>query len=304
MKKLAEIQENIENILSRYLPKVNHKENAIGIEAARYSFLNGGKRLRPILMYAAYELMTSDVEEEMISPYMAAMEMIHNYSLIHDDLPAMDNDALRRGKPTCHIVYGEANGILAGDILLNYAYETLFNALTKQLGADISGTKARRLAQAASILSGYAGIEGMIGGQIADIAHEKDSKVSIETMRYIHEHKTSALIKACLEVGCILAGGSPSDQEKFSKIGNDLGLAFQIQDDILDCSSTEEVLGKPIGSDEKNGKMTFVSFYGENEAKKYVERLFEQINQTIEEYDPHHESMLAEVIIYIQNRNH
>ncbi len=304
MKKLDEIQKNIEAILSSYLPKEEHHENAIGIEAARYSFLNGGKRLRPILMYAAYQLIAKEVEEDIIFPYMASIEMIHNYSLIHDDLPAMDNDALRRGKPTCHIVYGEANGILAGDILLNYAYETLFKTLTRQMHADVSNEKSRRLVYAASILGEYAGIHGMIGGQIADIAHEKDPKVSIETMRYIHEHKTSALIKACFEAGCILAGGTKDDQEKFSQIGNALGLAFQIQDDILDCNSTQEVLGKPIGSDEKNGKMTYVSFYGMDEATKQVEKLFEQINQTIEEYDPHHESMLAEVIEYIQNRNH
>lgn len=304
MKQLEEIQKNIEEILIKYLPKVYSDENKTGVEAARYSFLNGGKRLRPILMYAAYQLMAEEVEEDIIYPYMAAIEMIHTYSLIHDDLPAMDNDDLRRGKPTCHIVYGEANGILAGDTLLNAAYETLFLTLNQGVKSNASYAQIKRRIEAASVLSRYSGIEGMIGGQIADIAHEEDPNVSIETLLYIHEHKTAALIKACLEAGCILAGGTKKDQENFSQIGQDLGLAFQIQDDILDCNSTEQVLGKPIGSDQKNGKMTFISFYGEQEASKEVSRRFEQINQTIDEYDPHRESLLTQVIDYIQNRNY
>lgn len=304
MKHLEEIQEKIEEILIKYLPQVHSDENKTGVEAARYSFLNGGKRLRPILMYAAYQLMAKDHEEDIIYPYMAAIEMIHTYSLIHDDLPAMDNDDLRRGKPTCHIVYGEANGILAGDTLLNAAYETLFLTLNQGVKANASYAQIKRGIEAASILSRYSGIEGMIGGQISDVAHEEDPNVSIESLLYIHEHKTAALIKACLEAGCVLAGGTKKDQENFSQIGQDLGLAFQIQDDILDCNSTEQVLGKPIGSDQKNGKMTFISFYGEQEASKEVSRRFEQISQRIDEYDPHRESLLTQVIDYIQNRHY
>ena len=304
MKSLKEIQKVIDEIIANYLPEVLENENAVGIEAARYSFLNGGKRLRPILMYASYQLMAEEIYEDIIYPYMAAIEMIHTYSLVHDDLPAMDNDDLRRGKPTCHIVYGEANGILAGDILLNYAYELLFKTINQQISSEKTLKQMQQLAQAASVLSYYSGVNGMIGGQISDISHEEDKDLSLDSLLYIHEHKTAALIKACLEVGCILAGGTQEDQDNFALIGKNLGLAFQIQDDILDCNSTEKILGKPIGSDEKNGKMTFVSFYGEEEANKEVKRLFEQIDKTVEVYDPHKKSLLYEVIEYIQHRNY
>ncbi len=302
--KLKEAQQNINKKLENYLPRVEREENKIGIEAARYGFLNGGKRLRPILMYSVYQLMSDNICDELIYPYMAAIEMIHSYSLIHDDLPAMDNDELRRGKPTCHIAYGEANGILAGDILLNRAYELIFEHIEKQMESQMSYKKVHCMIRAANVLSHYAGIEGMIGGQVADIASENENNISKDKMLYIHEHKTSALLKSCFEVGCILAGGSIEEQKKFEQIGSDLGLAFQIQDDLLDCNSNQDILGKPIGSDVKNGKTTYISLYGEEKAKEDVEQLFQKIYTAIQSYDMSKESLLFESIVYIQNRKY
>ena len=245
--------ESIEVLLKKYLPKEEGWQKNV-IEAMNYSVTAGGKRLRPMLMQETYKLFGGEGTE--IEPFMAAMEMIHTYSLVHDDLPAMDNDEYRRGRKTTHVVYGEAMAILAGDGLLNFAFETAL----KVFETDADKTRAAR---ALAVLAKKAGIYGMIGGQTADIEAENlGSKVTQEHLLFIHEHKTAALIQASMMIGAILAGASDSQIEVVEKAAYDIGVAFQIQDDILDVTSTLETLGKPVGSDEKNNKTTYVTLKG------------------------------------------
>lgn len=252
--------EAIENILKEYLPKEEGMAARV-IRAMNYSVNAGGKRLRPMLMQETYRLFGG--EGRVIEPFMAAMEMIHTYSLVHDDLPAMDNDEYRRGKKTTWVEYGEAMAILAGDGLLNYAFETALKAFACE-GAD-----AERTARSLSILAGKAGIYGMIGGQTADIeAEELGEKVQLSQLLYIHEHKTAALIQAAMMIGAVLAGADEAAVEVIGKAAYEIGIAFQIQDDILDITSTFEELGKPIGSDEKNNKVTYVTLKGIDEASR------------------------------------
>lgn len=243
----------IEAMLANFLPAEEGWAKSV-MEAMNYSVNAGGKRLRPMLMEETYRLFGGN--SEVIYPFMAAIEMIHTYSLVHDDLPAMDNDEYRRGRKTTHIVYGEAMAILAGDGLLNYAFETAIKAF--ETDAD-----ARQVAKAIKVLASKAGIYGMIGGQTADIEAENlGDKVTMEHLLFIHEHKTAALIQAAMMIGAILAGASDEQIEVVEKAGYDIGVAFQIQDDILDVTSNLETLGKPIGSDEKNNKTTYVSLKG------------------------------------------
>ena len=245
--------ESIEVLLKKYLPKEEGWQKNV-IEAMNYSVTAGGKRLRPMLMQETYKLFGGEGTE--IEPFMAAMEMIHTYSLVHDDLPAMDNDEYRRGRKTTHVVYGEAMAILAGDGLLNFAFETALKVF--EIDADKT-----RAARALAVLAKKAGIYGMIGGQTADIEAENlGSKVTQEHLLFIHEHKTAALIQASMMIGAILAGASDSQIEVVEKAAYDIGVAFQIQDDILDVTSTLETLGKPVGSDEKNHKTTYVTLKG------------------------------------------
>lgn len=252
--------EAIENILKEYLPKEEGMAARV-IRAMNYSVNAGGKRIRPMLMQETYRLFGG--EGRVIEPFMAAMEMIHTYSLVHDDLPAMDNDEYRRGKKTTWVEYGEAMAILAGDGLLNYAFETALKAFACE-GAD-----AERTARSLSILAGKAGIYGMIGGQTADIeAEELGEKVQLSQLLYIHEHKTAALIQAAMMIGAVLAGADEAAVEVIGKAAYEIGIAFQIQDDILDITSTFEELGKPIGSDEKNNKVTYVTLKGIDEASR------------------------------------
>lgn len=202
---------------------------------------------------------------KVIEPFMAAIEMIHTYSLVHDDLPAMDNDEYRRGKKTTHAQYGEAMGILAGDGLLNYAFETAAEAFAIEPGNIQVG-------KALSVLAGKAGIHGMLGGQCVDVESEGKA-VTEETLRFIYQLKTGALLEASMMIGAILAGATGSEQKKVEQAAGELGLAFQIQDDILDVTSTTEDLGKPVGSDEKNHKTTWVTLFGVDKAKQDVEEL-------------------------------
>lgn len=260
--------EAIETILEKYLPTEKGKAASV-IRAMNYSINVGGKRLRPMLMQETYRLFGGCAE--IIEPFMAAIEMIHTYSLVHDDLPAMDNDEYRRGKKTTWVEYGEAMAILAGDGLLNYAFETALRAFAFE-GAD-----AERVAGALSILAGKAGIHGMIGGQTADIEAEKaGDNVQLSQLLYIHEHKTAALIQAAMMIGAVLAGAKESDVAIIEKAAYDIGIAFQIQDDILDVTSTFEELGKPIGSDEKNHKLTYVTLRGIDEASREQKELSNQ----------------------------
>ncbi|OYP51594.1 farnesyl-diphosphate synthase [Lachnotalea glycerini] len=254
--------DEIEAIIKQYLPhEAGFQKTVLG--AMNYSIMAGGKRIRPMLMQETYRLFGG--KEDVIKPFMAAIEMIHTYSLVHDDLPAMDNDEYRRGRKTTHAIYGEAMGILAGDGLLNLAFETAARAF------DIS-IEYERIARALRLLSVKAGAFGMIGGQSVDI--ENDGKqIERDTLDFIYRLKTGALIEASMMIGAVLAGASQEDIGKVEKIAENVGLAFQIQDDILDVTSTLEVLGKPIHSDEKNHKITYVTIEGLDKAKEDVEKI-------------------------------
>ena len=263
---MAERTAQIEQIIKKYLPKEEGYEKTI-MEAMNYSVLAGGKRLRPMLMQETYRLFGG--RSEVIEPFMAAIEMIHTYSLVHDDLPAMDNDEYRRGKKTTHAVYGEAMGILAGDALLNYAYETAARAFAMEPGNP-------GVCQAFQILTAKAGIYGMVGGQTVDVESEGKPDMTKEKLDFIYRLKTSALIEGAMLVGAVLAGATQGEQKIIEQTVGEVGLAFQIQDDILDVTSTMEVLGKPIGSDEKNHKITYVTYEGIEKAKADVASLSEQ----------------------------
>ncbi len=256
----------IEQILMRYLPQKEGKQKLI-MEAMEYSLMAGGKRLRPMLMWETYRMFEGS--SEAIYPFMAAMEMIHTYSLVHDDLPAMDDDEYRRGRKTTHVVYGEDMGILAGDALLNYAFETAATAFSME------GIDAANVGRAFQVLAGKAGIYGMIGGQVVDVKCTGQA-ISGDTLEFIYRLKTGALIEGSMMIGAILAGASKEEIEAVERIAGKIGLAFQIQDDILDVTSTAEVLGKPIHSDEKNEKTTCVTWKGLEASKAEVKRLSEE----------------------------
>lgn len=259
----------VEAIITSYLPHEEGYQRRV-LQAMNYSVTGGGKRLRPMMMAESAALF-GDVEEIHALPmFMAALEMIHNYSLVHDDLPAMDNDEYRRGRKTTHVVYGEGMAVLAGDGLLNYAFETAVKAFDNVISPD----DYRKIAASLQILGHKAGIYGMIGGQCADLeAEEPEREVTEEMLLFIHEHKTAALIQAAMMIGGTLAGAAQDDIARLEKCAYNIGLAFQIQDDILDVTSSTEVLGKPVGSDEKNHKLTYVAVHGLDESKKKVEEL-------------------------------
>ena len=260
--KLEKIQD-IERVLVEYLPEQTGYQKLI-MEAMEYSVMAGGKRLRPMLMKETYELLGGT--ENIVEPFMAAIEMIHTYSLVHDDLPAMDNDDYRRGRKTTHVVYGEAMGILAGDALLNFAFETAAKAFT------MFPEKSLEIGKAIQIRAGKAGIYGMIGGQVVDVESAGKS-ISKEVLDFIYELKTSALIESSMMIGAVLAGADEEAVKRIEIIAKNVGIAFQIQDDILDVTSSTEVLGKPVLSDEKNEKTTYVTLVGVEQAKKYVEQI-------------------------------
>ena len=265
---IAERVEHLNEILCEYLPKEEGFQKTI-FEAMNYSVMAGGKRLRPMLMEETFKMFGG--KSEVIKPFMAAIEMIHTYSLVHDDLPAMDNDEYRRGKKTTHAVYGEAMGILAGDALLNYAYETAIKAFEIE-------PQNTNIGKALAVLSRKAGIYGMVGGQVVDVENEKNHKmvVSRGELDFIYALKTGALIESSMMIGAILGGATEDELMLVQKSATKLGLAFQIQDDILDVTSTLEKLGKPIGSDEKNHKVTYVTFEGIDKSKKDVELFSEE----------------------------
>ncbi len=255
------IQE-IEQILTGYLPKEEGYQKII-MEAMAYSLMAGGKRLRPMLMRETYRLFGG--KGKVVEPFMAALEMIHTYSLVHDDLPAMDDDELRRGRKTTHVVYGEDLGILAGDALLNYAFETAASAFADYPDESLA------IGKAVGILGKKAGIYGMLGGQVVDVK-ETGRAVDKDVLDFIYALKTGALLESAMMIGAVLAGAGEEEVWTVEKAAGKVGLAFQVQDDILDVTSTAEVLGKPIRSDEKNEKTTYVTLLGIEEAKKVVER--------------------------------
>ncbi len=268
---LEQKTKTIEEILQRSLPAEEGYRRRVA-EAMNYSILAGGKRLRPMMMAESAALFGdgSVLLEHALPLFMAALEMIHNYSLVHDDLPAMDNDEYRRGRKTTHVVYGEGMAVLAGDGLLNYAFETAVRAFDKAETVD----EMRRVAASMKILADRAGIDGMIGGQCADLEAEKpETDVTEEMLLYIHEHKTAALIQAAMTIGAALAGASQEEIDALERCACNIGLAFQIQDDILDVTGSLEVLGKQVGSDEKNHKLTYVGMHGLEESRRQVEKL-------------------------------
>ena len=285
---MAERTAQIEQIIKKSLPKEEGYQKTI-MEAMNYSVLAGGKRLRPMLMQETYRLFGG--RSEVIEPFMAAIEMIHTYSLVHDDLPAMDNDEYRRGRKTTWNVYGEGMAVLAGDALLNKAFETAAEAFS-MIGeaADIAARYAA-VAKALQILANKAGIYGMIGGQCADICAEElpSDQVTKELLWYIHKNKTAALIEAALMIGAVLAGAPDEAVKKLEQAAENIGIAFQIQDDILDVTSSLEVLGKPVGSDEKNHKVTYVRLNGLEQSKKDVEALSEEALKILSSFDRRNE---------------
>lgn len=270
----AEKVKEIEAILKEYLPSDLQNQNVIG-EAMEYSLMAGGKRLRPMLMQEVYKMYGG--EGPLVEPFMAALEMIHTYSLVHDDLPAMDNDDYRRGKKTTHVVYGEDMGILAGDALLNYAFETAATAF------DTYPDDLEKVGKAIALLAKKAGVYGMIGGQVVDVK-ETGKEIDEDTLTFIYRLKTGALIEAAMMVGAVLAGEDDDEVLRMKDIASDIGMAFQIRDDILDVTSTRETLGKPILSDEKNQKMTYVIIHGLERAKEDVkvisDRAMEKLKET------------------------
>ena len=281
--RLKERVSEVENILKKYLPKEEGYAKTV-IEAMNYSLLAGGKRLRPIMMRESYRLFAgADADLKVVEPFMAAMEMIHTYSLVHDDLPAMDNDEYRRGRKTTHAVYGAGMATLAGDGLLNLAFET---AIAGSVSDSFDGQK--RYLKALKVLATKAGIYGMVGGQCADIVAENKTDIPDEEMKdtlsYIDENKTGALIESSLMIGAILGGADESAVEAIEKAGSCVGVAFQIQDDILDIVGNQEELGKPIGSDEKNGKSTYVSLYGMEGASNKVKELSYEASKILSDH--------------------
>jgi geranylgeranyl diphosphate synthase type II len=291
--------EEVEAILNEFLSEEKGVYYERVIDAMRYSFFAGGKRLRPMMMLESYRMFEGK-DLAVIKPYMAALEMIHTYSLIHDDLPAMDNDDYRRGRLTNHKQFDEATAILAGDGLLNNAFEVVANAM-----ADTASKGDCELlmnqTKALQVLAHKAGVYGMIGGQVADIEAEKKADATKQELLFIHKNKTAALIQAALTIGAILAGASDNDVMKAEQIGYNVGVAFQIQDDILDKIGDEALLGKPVGSDEKNEKTTYVKLEGLEKAQEDQKQLSEEAISMMSEITAE-KVFLKDLIISLVNR--
>ena len=266
--KLSQKEEYCNSVLEKYLGEPVSPYASTVAEAMRYSVKAGGKRLRPIFIAETCQMYGGNLS--LAEPFMAALEMIHTYSLVHDDLPCMDNDEYRRGQLTTHKVYGEGMAVLAGDGLLNFAYETALKAF------EVGDDNYQRIHRALQVLARNAGIHGMVGGQCADLNAEEKADVSAEELLYIHEHKTACMIESGFVIGAILAGAPEEDIEKLDQIARDIGVAFQIQDDILDVTGDEKQLGKKTGMDAEDHKTTYVTLYGLKESENEVGRLTEE----------------------------
>lgn len=282
--------EEANRILSRYFPGETGEEHLL-CEAMNYSVSAGGKRLRPVLLLETFRMFGG--ADSSAEPFAAAIEMIHTYSLVHDDLPAMDNDRYRRGKLTTHAKFGEAVGILAGDALLNYAFEIMSDAVC---------TQGACAAKAMRILAAKAGVRGMIAGQTVDLVYT-GKPLSVELLNYINERKTSALLSAALMAGAALAGAKEEELRILEQVGIYAGLAFQIKDDILDVTGDEAKLGKPLHSDEKNEKTTYVALTGIEEAEKKVRQYSGQAAELLDTL-PYRDSFLKELLLYLAERNY
>lgn len=304
---LKKAQETAEKLIRRYLPDEKSTPGRLA-EAMNYSVLAGGKRVRPVLMLKTYE-MYGGTDMGLIGPFAAAVEMIHTSSLVHDDLPDIDGDLYRRGRKTTHAEFGPALGVLAGDALMNWAYETAVlaydggarsgrtesagGAETDQTGAvrgnrECGDARGERVTRALRVLLTRTGICGMLGGQSVDVENEKNGTLQFpkETLDYIYLHKTAALIEAPLMIGAILGGASEKDTEVLEQVGRKAGLAFQIRDDVLDVTKTTEEIGKPAGSDEKNGKTTYVTLFGVSGADREAQRLTDEAEALLEGLSP------------------
>ena len=280
----------IENKLNELLPESGERYSS-AVNAMRYSLLSGGKRIRPILLLEFYSLFGGRAESAL--NFAAAIEMIHTYSLIHDDLPCMDNDDMRRGKPSCHKAFGYDTALLAGDALLTHAF------LAAASTADIP---PERVSRAISVLAQKAGIYGMVGGQVMDLDFEKNG-ANGEELTAMYIKKTSCLLEAAAMCGAVLAGADEETVKKTEEYAENLGLAFQITDDILDCTADEKTLGKPIGSDEKNGKTTFVTLLGFDGAKQRAALLTKKAEDILNGFSGD-TSYLKELTEYLLNRNY
>ena len=287
---LAERAAAVEAALDSAVP-VTYPEKIY--EAMRYSLLAGGKRLRPILCLATCELLGGTVE--MAMPTACALEMSHTMSLIHDDLPAMDNDDYRRGKLTNHKVYGEDIAILAGDGLLAYAFEFI--------ATQTQNVPPQQVLQVVARLGRAVGAAELVGGQVVDLESEGVSDVSEETLNFIHTHKTGALLEACVVCGAILAGAAPTDLQRLSRYAQNIGLAFQIVDDILDITATQEELGKTAGKDVQAGKVTYPSLWGIEESKRRAKQLVEAAKAELAIFGEKAQPLLA-IADFISNRTH
>lgn len=280
----------IEDIIYSYLPKEEGYQKIV-LEAMNYTMESGGKRIRPMMMLETYKMFGG--ETDVIYPFMAAIEMIHTYSLIHDDLPALDNDDLRRGRKTAHVVFGEAMAILAGDGLLNYAFEVAAGTFLNYPGDE-------KIGKAFTVLTRKPGIYGMIGGQVADV-NLTGSRLDKEQLDFIYRLKTGALLEASMMIGAILAGAGDEEVSQIEKIAANVGMAFQIQDDILDVTGDEAKLGKPLHSDERNEKTTFVTLYGIEHAKNEVMRLSNEAVAMLEAL-PYENPFLKDLILALIHR--
>jgi geranylgeranyl diphosphate synthase type II len=285
--KVKKVDKNLNNLM-----EIKSNPQKIVYDSMAYSLMSGGKRLRPVLMLGTYEIFEED--DEKVLPFACAMEMIHTYSLIHDDLPAMDNDDFRRGRPSNHKMYNEATAILAGDGLLNKAFEIGLEAIIN-LKLDVN-----RAVKALSIIARSSGTEGMIGGQIVDI---NEKAKNIEELKYMYALKTGAIIKSSVVAGAILGGATEKEVELLENYAEKLGIAFQIQDDILDVEGIEEKIGKPIGSDKANDKITYLSFVEIEKAKLHVKRYTEEAIESLNIFGDR-SLKLIELAKYLTNRDH
>ena len=288
-----------ERILDKFIPSEKFYPEII-FESMRYSIFAGGKRIRPIILISTYELFLDDENKKSIEEFVAAIEMIHTYSLIHDDLPAIDNDDYRRGKLTNHKKFGENIAILTGDALLHHSFEIMVDACLRT--NDINYIRAMK------VISNACGVYGMLSGQVVDVCSENISNSNVELnkklLNFIHNKKTACMIKACFEVGAIIGGANESALDTFSKIGEKVGIAFQIQDDILDILGSKEILGKDIGSDKKNNKLTYVSLYGIDKSIEEVEKLSNEAIDIINDKFGEKSKFLVELIKYLIKRNY
>lgn len=288
---LKKYQEQVNNELEKYLRKKDVPEKILN-NSMEYSLMAGGKRLRPILVIATYEIFEKNINK--CIPYAVAIEMVHNFSLIHDDLPGIDNDDFRHGKPTNHKKFNEATAILAGDGLLNQAYIVISEDLIK--------SESEELKNKLKVFNEFStAVDRMIAGEYIDTEYE-GKQITDEYLEYIHKNKTGALLKLCVRMGAILANANEKDLEKLTKYAEKIGLAFQIKDDILSEEGNEEILGKPVGNDKELEKCTYVSKYGLQGAKKILEEITKEAIEELKKYGDKAE-FLRELALYIKDRN-